>query len=155
MDYLDPELVIHDADRVIAVYGEWPPFGDFEVVQIVFDRHLPVIGEGPHITAYIHMWQISGRSGDGKHLLYDTHQVVGLQFRNVVRYRMEWFNHQNVIDDILIVQAEDDKGATVLDVVLPSQYGAELEVRCRSIHVVSVEAQLPDDSIYTPDDPAA
>jgi len=142
------ESIVENAEPVLAVYGRWPSFHDFEIVRVVFDRTLAEEPDGPHVTAYIHMWQIVGRRPDGRSFVFDKHRIVGLRFCSVGRHGFRWFNNQNAIDDTVVQTSADESGKLLFDIRLPSLHGAELQLICRRARVVSIEEGIPPDSVY-------
>jgi Immunity protein 50 len=150
MRFLEPEAVIKGANRIVAIYGRWPSFHDFEIVKVVFERNSLDDQWGPHITVYIHMCQIMGELADG-HFVYDKHNVVGLLFRSVLDYSEQCFNHQNVIDDIEITLTHDEANNELYQVLFPGLHGIELALTCRKIEVASIESGIPPWSVNVED----
>ncbi len=143
MSFLNPEDVIKDSCKVVEIYVKWPSFHDYEIVRVIFDRNSPEGQRGPHITIYFHMWEIVGKSTEGKSFKYDKHNVVGILFRNVGDYTEQGFNQQNVINDIGISLTHDESNNSLYNVLIPDLYGVGFELTCRSIEVVSLERGVP------------
>ncbi len=100
-NFVKPQDVIISADRVTSIYGQWPEMHDFEVPKVVFERELPDDEFGLFIKVYVHMWY-ADKNGYGKH------NIVGIRFNNVIEHDAEGFNHQNVINNIMIKSGKDN-----------------------------------------------
>jgi hypothetical protein len=140
--FIKPQDVITGADKIIAIYGQWPDMHDFEVAKVVFERELPDDKFGPFITVFIHMWH-ADKNG------YDKHNIVGIRFNNIIEHVVEGFNCQNVINDITIKSGKDNADNQLYYVIIPSIFGFNATITCRSIEIVSVESGAPKDSQYT------
>lgn len=148
MNLIDPEVVIKGANRIVEIYGCWPSFHDFEIVKILFERNLVEDRWGPHITVYIHMCEVCGKSAKGNNFKYHKHNVVGILFRNILDYSEQGFNQQNVINDIQITLTHDESNNDIYQVIFPSLYGVALALSCRQIEIASIESGIPAFSIH-------
>ena len=85
------ETFIKDSDLLIQAFGKFPTFHDAEVVEISLKRHF---GEElcPTLFAFIRIKN------------YQTNEIflVNLIFKSIFGLRLENFNHQNVLGDLLI-----------------------------------------------------
>jgi Immunity protein 50 len=139
---------IKNNELVLKAYGRWPSFHDFEIVKVEFDRALDINHDGPFITVHLHMWQIIGKTEDGKHFRFSNHHMVTLRFNRVAEYTFEGFNHQNAIDDWEVEAVTDDRGNLYCHVTLPALYGVDMSIKCQAIEVLSITPGMPRDSVY-------
>jgi hypothetical protein len=141
-NFIKPQDLIIGADKILAIYGQWPDMHDFEVPKVIFERELPDDEFGPFITVFIHMWH-AGKNG------YSNHNIVGIRFNNVIKHDAGGFNHQNVINDITIKSDKDNADNPIYHVNVPDIFGFGATITCRSIEVVSIEPGAPTHSQYT------
>jgi len=142
-----PEDLIKRSELVLQIYGGWPSFHDFEIVRICFDRDLQEDTSGPHISAFIHMWQVTGRTSDGRKFIHDKHNITELRMMNVHEYEFKGFNSQNVLADMEVWQ-EKDAGLTASCIYFHGIFGADLLVKCVTIEIGKIVPGIPPHSIY-------
>ena len=142
-----PEDLINRSELVSQIYGGWPSFHDFEITRICFERELPEDISGPHISVFVHMWQITGKTSDGKKFIYDKHNIVELRMMNVHEYEFKSFNCQNVLADMEVWQ-EKDTDLTASCIYFRGIFGADLIVKCRTIEIGKIEPGIPPHCVY-------
>lgn len=142
---MKPEDLIENSELVSKIYGKWPSFHDFEIIRIQFDRDAPEEPSGPQISAFVHMWQITGETDETGKYVCGNHHVVEVRMRNVCEYEMVGFNSQNVINDVEVWQ-EKDGDSPKSCIRFPALFGADLTVMCEKIEIGRIEPGLPDDS---------
>lgn len=142
--FIKPQDVIIGADKIIAIYGQWPDMHDFEIPKVVFERELPDNRCGPFITVFIHMW-LADKNG------YSKHNIVGIRFNNIIEHEVEGFNQQNVINDIMIQSGRDSADNQIYHVTIPSLFGFDATIACHNIEIVSIESGAPAHSQYKMD----
>jgi len=140
--FIKPKDVIIGADKIKAIYGQWPDLHDFEISKVIFDRELPDDEFGPFITVFVHMWS-ADKNG------YSKHNIVGIRFNNVIEHDAGGFNHQNVINDITVKSDKDNANNKIYHVNIPDIFGFGATITCRSIEIVSIEPGAPPHSQYT------
>ena len=135
---------VHDADRLISIYGHWPDFHNCEILAVALDRgnHMQVVETGdwsgrvaPSLTAKILTFDF--RYGDDKSRKY---RLVTLRFNGVGDFHMEAFGYQNPVMGIGLI-AEPEVGETALLRVDwgGTVMGHETVFTCESIDVLNVE----------------
>ncbi|MHC4167439.1 MAG: Imm50 family immunity protein [Planctomycetota bacterium] len=144
---MEPEDLIKKSELVSKIYGRWPSFHDFEITRVEFDRRVSEDASGPNISAFIHMWQITGKTDHGKKFVFGNHNIVELRMENVYDYDLAGFNCQNVIDDIEVWK--EKRGDSLTSCIhFPAIFGADLMVMCEKIEIGRIEPGLPADSVY-------
>jgi len=94
---------IEHSDRVTRIFGEWPSFHDAEVVRLVLDRSG---SEGPTLEVQIHVFAATSEVDATGHYVLKNHTLVTLQVTEVALEKMQWFNNQNVLFDLVIVDID-------------------------------------------------
>jgi hypothetical protein len=144
---MKPEEIIKNSRLITDIYGEWPSFHDYEITKVVFERNIEKDEDGPFITIFIHMWKVTGKSDDGKKIIFGKHNIAEIRCNNVAEYKLNEFNQQNVIDDIDISEEEHDKTKYTV-IRFPCIFGADILIKCRTIEVLSVKQEIPRYSVY-------
>lgn len=129
------ESVIGGSEKLTRIYGGWPSFHDAEILELQHWRGRMKPGshwdEGnvmPVLTAKIHIF-IEGPASQ--------HTLATLRFEDVDNYRMEGFNHQNVISGLSITVQERGENLTPsLMVEFQPVFGLGASFRCFRIEVV-------------------
>lgn len=127
-------------------FGGWPSLHDAEVLSINFDR-----GEGeagPLITAVIHAFEMTSDVNSKGFYKLIKHCLIKFRFERVEENSLKWFNHQNVIEDIFLNPAKGASGQDLIGVEFSSIYGVQLDFKCQSAKVLSIEPFAPRSGIY-------
>lgn len=127
-------------------FGCWPSLHDAEVLSINFDRGAGKAG--PLITAVVHAFQITPDVDSKGFYKLIKHCLIQFRFECVEETSLKWFNHQNVIDGIFLNPAKGASGQDLIDVEFSSIYGVQLEFKCQSAKVSSIEPFVPSNGIY-------
>lgn len=114
-------------DRVIAAFGCWPTFHDAEVLWMRFDRRAQSdVSYGPSMETLIHV--VEGH-----------HALIHLRFQEVVQLQLKWFNFQNLLHGLLLMDARDWQLRRVRwDVRFESTFDINASFQCYEVEVVSV-----------------
>ncbi len=130
---------IEDSDKVTRIFGEWPSFHDAEVVRLVLDRSGP---EGPTLEAQIHVFAATSEVDATGHYVLKNHTLVTLRFTEVALENLQWFNKQNVLFELAIVDIDPDAHeGRRLRVEFPSSYGLAAVFECKRAIVSDVKAR--------------
>ena len=80
-----------------------------------------------------------------------NHATITFYFTDVVDFELKYgFGNQNPISDLSITDIRKDHLENINYAVgIGSSINAELEFRCASIEILSIEAGVPDGSGYT------
>ena len=140
-----PDLIL-DADKVLAHFGEWPSFHDMEVVSIHMDRRGQ---EGPSIEFIVLAWTYTGRVTPEGYYEQHRHALIRFWCEHVSDNCLEGFNHQNVLDGLVVGPAEGD--GALFRVRLPSSFGVGGFIECERVRVVDVTPATPTGQAIVPD----
>jgi hypothetical protein len=130
---------IAGAEKLVAVFGDWPVFHDAEVVWLKLDRRPHGDGSGPTLEALVHGWEMTDEVGPEGHYVLRHRVLVHLRFREVVDLRLEDFNIQNVLFALRIADVQEPQAAAArFDVRFQSTFGVDASFQCRGVEVVAV-----------------
>jgi hypothetical protein len=93
---MEPHALIEGHAKVESAFGRWPSFHDAEVHRIVFERAMP------SVEVVIHAWNMSDEVNEKGQYRLTHHHLVSLVFDGVSEVKLDGFNHQNVLSDLLI-----------------------------------------------------
>jgi hypothetical protein len=140
---------IEHSKLLTNVFGRWPSFHDAEVISIELFRDASGVSQ-PNLKATIHVFEMTAEiDPEGFHVL-KNHVLVTLLFIGIDENHIKWFNQQNVLEELAIVdisarQLEHLK----FEVHFDSSFGVEAEFKCRAIALEAVEPIDPrDDSAF-------
>ncbi len=144
------ETLIQNAEMVTSIFGYWPSFHDAEVVDLTLQRL--VVGDAlPAMIATIHVFEMTGEVSSSGHFVCNKHSLVTLRFHDIDGLRIEYFNHQNALSCLSIVDISDcNAEKTNLEVAFEGAYGMDCDFTCRAIEVLSVVPGIPPQSVYLP-----
>lgn len=132
----NPTDLVEDAARLTSVFGRWPSFHDAEVVRIVLDRSG---SEGPSLEARLHVFEMTDRVGPTGAYVLENHTLVTLGFSGVALERMEDFNHQNVLWDLVLTAIDSEgSGGRRIAVSMASSHGLDATFECTSCKILDV-----------------
>lgn len=131
---------IENAGSLESVFGQWPSFHDAEVLRVVLDRS----GEDGPLEAIIHVFEMTSEVDSKGFYVLTKHTEVVFRFAGVVLSRLQWFNHQNVLESLEIGELDATKHEGMyLHVEMSSSYGLEAEFDCKRAIVASVRPYRP------------
>jgi len=130
------ELIV-GSEKLRAVYGKWPRFHDAEVIEVHLWRGETGRADEQFaarvLTVKVHLLQEAPTSRE---------MVAVLQFDGVDDFRMEGFNHQNVLLGIEIKERSGKEpgsdGPADFVVKFEGAFGMSASFRCGGIEVVEV-----------------
>lgn len=127
--------LVHGADRLTRVFGEWPSFHDAEVLRLELHRAGP---RGPFLDAAIHHWTLTDEVDSKGFLVTKLHTLTTFRFHDVDRVELSGFNRQNVLSNLVIeaMEPESDHGHQIR-VHLESCFGVDARFVCRSCEIIS------------------
>ncbi|WP_137973262.1 Imm50 family immunity protein [Pseudomonas sp. F(2018)] len=143
----DTAGIVEDSCKLTEVFGYWPSFHDAEVINITLNRDCE--NNTAALTADIHVFEMTNQvSGSGTYICRH-HSIVTIFFTEIDGLELDAFNHQNAlmqlsIEDISQRQLERVK----LSVIFEPAYGFGCNFVCRSARVISVQAGIPQGSVY-------
>ena len=130
--------MIKGSDALVARLGYWPSFHDSEVVRVILERKPnPSVGCAS-VDVLVYYAEATVEYEDDIHFEYGTKNelLIGFRFDGVDGVVVGDFNHQNVIDDIVV---EPAAGSDLLQVTFESIFGAEVSLKCKVASIVSIE----------------
>lgn len=149
------ENLIQNAQILAAAIGRFPTFHDAEVIELTLIRK-SAENNFPSLETVVRVVDVK-TIGEKSELVYSKFDVK-LKFVGIFGLKIENFNHQNVISDLIIKKVTDENfqplktDVRLLGVVGKSEiekiklsvkfeycFGVEAEFLCDSAHVNSVE----------------
>ncbi len=125
---------IRNEKALTDIFGYFPSFHDAEIISICLERE----GEGaPFLEAKIHVFEMTDEVDAQGCYVLKNHTLVTFRFTEIVMGEIKWFNHQNVLAllDIVEVEPEKNEGCR-FQVRFPSSYGCEASFACREVIVI-------------------
>ena len=110
MESGDPADFVENAKALTEIFGGWPSFHDAEVVQVRLDRSGP---GGPAVEARIHVFERTDQVTPTGYYVLVNHTLVTLRFTDVSGCRMEGFNHQNVLSELVLESCSQEPSPRV------------------------------------------
>ncbi len=140
---MESSQLIAGTEAVIDALGHWPTFHDAEVIKFSIERALPVeVGNTlAKLVVHVRRYTTTGE-GTAQHQQVLTKGVlVHFVFRGVCELELSDFNHQNVINAILVSQPGG--GDSPLFIEVESIWGFGGIFQCASASVEAAEV-LPN-----------
>lgn len=128
---------VENEEALTNIFGRFPSFHDAEVISILLERD----GENsPSLEAKIHVFEMTNEVDVNGHYVLANHTLVTFRFTHISLEYLRWFNHQNVLQviDIVEIKPEENDGCN-FEVRMPSSYGCEASFRCSGVAMVRVE----------------
>jgi len=132
-----------NSESVVAAFGCWPTFCEAEVISFSVERALPYRNGSSLARMAIHVREyktVGEGSVDFAHVLTKS-ILVRFAFDGISEVEFSEFNHQNVIQDLLVSQDKEVKDGRLL-VEVESIWGFGGGFRCSAARVESVESLL-------------
>jgi hypothetical protein len=128
-------------DKLTAIFGGWPSFHDAEVHELHFQRREDVPGSSsldfPRLTAKIHHWLMTSEVDATGHYVLTKHTLTTLRFFAVEDFKMEGFNHQNVIFGLEIEEKmRKEELKPFLAVSFDPSFGIDATFTCSRMEIV-------------------
>jgi len=136
------ESVIQGSEKLTRISGCWPSFHDAEIIELHLwrgdvdaERQRYVF---PVLTVKLHHWELTREIDRQGFLVTKHHTVTTLRFHNLEEgLKLDDFNHQNVIFELIITQKQRDDGPSpYFDVQFVSSFGMAAHFRCFQIEVL-------------------
>ncbi|MFZ1699831.1 MAG: Imm50 family immunity protein [Pyrinomonadaceae bacterium] len=135
------EKKIEGVRLLTDIFGRFPSFHDAEVVSLKLDR-----GNSETLATVelsIHVFEMTSEIVEN-HYVLKNHTLVTFQFEDVVELELEGFNHQNVLQDLSIVDIRHRQLERIkFEVTIPGLHGLEGKFMCRSIKLISAVPFIP------------
>jgi hypothetical protein len=162
---MDLEVInqIEGVEKLIEVFGRFPSFHDAEILRIILDRK----GNGhfkPTLEATVRTCQITNELDENRRYILKNHCLVDFKFSEIAELKLNGFNHQNVINE-LVIEKITDKHRKIYKteneyakewvkqmieshnfyVELVYSHGINGSFLCKSIEVLSVKRLSPEE----------
>lgn len=97
---------IQGVEKITEIFGRFPSFHDAEVLKIVLDRS----GSGkfkPTLESLMWTWQMTNEIDENRRIVLENHCFVDFKFSEIAELSLQGFNHQNVINELVIEEVSD------------------------------------------------
>ena len=133
------ESKIQNSRSLTDIFGRFPSFHDAEVLRITLDR-----GEAqpfsPYLEATIHVFEMDPQVDESGGYGLKNNFAVTFRFDKVVELSLEDFNHQNVLQELIVIDVSDRQLEMVkFQVSFDGIFGVSAKFQCHSISIESVE----------------
>jgi len=145
----DADTYVRGREKLTGIFGRWPTFHDAEIVEFQLDRGEVRPEDGiydfPRLTLKIHLWEMTREVDPNGFFVLRHHTLATLEFRDVNNLKLEGFNHQNAMMELLLTREERARAPSPYFVVeIPPAYGAQVSFECLDIEVVDAAACTAD-----------
>lgn len=125
---------ILQADIVEKEYGSWPSFHDAEVMRITLSRGKEP-GDCSKFSADINVYYTEeiNKGTPQYEIIRIKDNVLTIEFYDVENVSIDGFNHQNVIDDLILKDMGD-----LFSVEMKTIYGVNATFCCKEIAVLKM-----------------
>ena len=139
---------IGGAEKLTGIFGRWPSFHDAEILTLLFDREASAVGYD--LVATIHLWDMTNEVDSSGYFVLLNHTRATFRFYDCNEVRLEDFNQQNVIFDLIfeyepeLPESKEITHRTLSRhlVTFEGCYGLNGTVRCKRVEIL--EAMLID-----------
>ena len=133
------------SEKLVAILGYWPSFHDAEVISVSAERALPVALGAASVKLVVHVRQYESR-GEGT-AQYERVLVKSILAsflcKQVSNLELSEFNHQNVINSLLVREEPSGEAAdSPLVLTIEPIWGLGGTVRCAVVELSAVQ-ELP------------
>jgi hypothetical protein len=139
-------ITIENEHLLTSRFGRWPSFHDAEIVRARFERQG---ADSPFLECEIHVFEMTNDVDRTGHYVLKHHTLVTIRFCDIGLECFKWWNHQNVLAGLKITPTEpsgpNERGDWPIQVEMPSSYGCEAQLVCKSIKILSAEEYREDD----------
>jgi hypothetical protein len=138
----DAVAYVLGSEKLTGIFGRWPTFHDAEIVEFHLDRGDVRPEDGiydfPRLTLKIHLWEMTREVDSKGFFILKHHTLAMLKFRDVDNLRLEGFNHQNAMMELLLTREERATAPSpYFAVEIPPAFGAQISFECLGIEVVN------------------
>jgi hypothetical protein len=135
---------IAGAERLVQIFGRWPSFHDAEVVRYSAVRTTDY-KSGPIIEADVHVFEMTSEVDARGFYVLRHHTLVTLRFDGVAENRMAYFNNQNALSELAIIDVPERQSEGIrYEVTFSGSFGIEASFLCRDAEVVAARPWNPE-----------
>jgi hypothetical protein len=135
MARMEMTLVLN-SKQVESIYGYWPSFHDAEILSVLLTRNTESSRKYANAVIDLNYWETKAINEGTSALDYvlDKNMVISLEFGELSSSSIEGFNHQNVIDELIIKESANGIVAEFITI-----HGAAIAISCKSVAVLGVK----------------
>lgn len=120
--------------KLEEIYGYWPSFHDAEIHEIKLKRNIK--GSETLLELIIHLFEMTSDADKRGYYKLTKHNLVTIRFEEIEDMKLENFNHQNSIFELVIDKLDKED---FYKVDINSSHGCYGSFRCKRIEVVEVK----------------
>ena len=144
------ENKIENGHLLTDIFGYWPSFHDAEVISFEMFRGPQNVPE-PFFRVKLHVFEMTNEVDSRGFFVLKNHSFVTFSFRGVDESHVKWFNHQNALWELAIVDISSRQLEHLkFEIHFASAFGVEAEFKCRSVAVEAVDSIDPRDMSVFP-----
>ena len=133
------EQKIQNSQLLTGIFGYWPSFHDAEVISFEMFRGSENANE-PLFKVKVHVFEMTNQVDDRGFFVLKNHSLVTFLFRGVDESHIKWFNQQNVLQELAIIDISSRQLENLrFDVHFASAFGIDAEFKCKSVEIQAVE----------------
>lgn len=143
--------IIKDLDKLSSALetDNVPSFHDAEIISILINRELLDQEIGVSLKVEVLIYKLFEEfEKEGKKFKRFNNAVAAFKFLESKFEQLEYFNHQNVINDLHISQIENSDKYSVH---FESIYGCDLRFECKEIELIEVRTFETEEKAFHPD----
>ncbi|SHK20321.1 Immunity protein 50 [Rubritalea squalenifaciens DSM 18772] len=128
---------LKNVHQVTEAFGYFPVFHDAEVISLSCHRGAPDTGS-PSIDFTLHAWEMTSELTESGHYQLGKHHLITFRFHGVDHVKLDHWNYQNVLFELIIREIEEPSDHALLTVDFSSSFGLEGGFRAISGEIISV-----------------
>ena len=134
------EALIKGSERLTSVFGYWPSFHDAEIIWLRLHRaHTDAGVTAPSLEMEIHAFEMTNEVAPTGQYVLKNHVVVHFRFTGIGFVKLEDFNCQNVLFELIISDIRQLQVQNMnFEVLLGSSYGLCGGFRCMAVEILAV-----------------
>ncbi len=143
---------IKNVEKLIEVFGRYPSFHDAEILSIKLERSFDKRSSNSALTAKIRIYQARERfnNSEEKFIRWKNYEV-DFEFSDIKLLQLENFNHQNVINDLIVkTLPTSETERHVFSVQIESIFGCEAFFKCNKVEIVQIKSFETVEKILQP-----
>ena len=129
-------------EKLVAALGDWPTFHDAEVISVSAERSIPVeVGcASARVVVHIRRYETRGEGTAQYEQVLSRNVLATFQFSGVADLELSEFNHQNVINSLVVHRdtSQDEERAPYV-VTIESICGLGGTLRGARVELAAVE----------------
>ena len=129
------ERKIEGVELLTNIFGRFPSFHDAEIISLKLDRgNFETLAT---LDLTIHVFEMTSEIIENRYVL-KNHTLVTFQFQEVVELELEGFDHQNVLQDLSIIDIRHRQLERIkFEVTIPGITGLDGKFMCRTIKILA------------------